>query len=88
LLSEQEAVISTSEVKESFGTHIPLRIKVLYGDYPLNEAIEDVLKLTLLNFSSFTLNKLPATVAFADRIAWFNLHGIAPEDADGNLFFL
>ncbi len=88
LLSEQEAVISTYEVKESFGTHIPLRIKVLYGDYPLNEAIEDVLKLTLLNFSSFTLNKLPATVAFADRIAWYNLHGIAPEDADGNLFFL
>ena len=88
LLSEQEAVISTYEVKESFGTHIPLRIKVLYGDYPLNEAIEDVLRLTLLNFSSFTLNKLPATVAFADRIAWFNLHGIAPEDADGNLFFL
>jgi hypothetical protein len=88
LLSEREAVISTYEVKESFGTHIPLRIKVLYGDYPLNEAIEDVLKLTLLNFSSFTLNKLPATVAFADRIAWFNLHGIAPEDADGNLFFL
>jgi len=88
LLSEQEAVISTYEVKESFGTHIPLRIKVLYGDYPLNEAIEDVLRLTLLNFSSFTLNKLPATVAFADRIAWYNLHGIAPEDADGNLFFL
>ena len=88
LLSEREAVISTYEVKESFGTHIPLRMKVLYGDYPLNEAIEDVLKLTLLNFSSFTLNKLPATVAFADRIAWYNLHGIAPEDADGNLFFL
>ncbi len=86
LLSEQEAVIST--YKPSRGTHIPLRIKVLYGDYPLNEAIEDVLKLTLLNFSSFTLNKLPATVAFADRIAWYNLHGIAPEDADGNLFFL
>ncbi len=88
LLSEQETVISTYEVRESFGTHIPLRIKVLYGDYPLNEAIEDVLKLTLLNFSSFTLNKSPATVAFADRIAWFSLHGIAPEDADGNLFFL
>jgi argonaute-like protein implicated in RNA metabolism and viral defense len=90
LLSEREAVISTYEVKESFGTHIPLRIKVLYdGDYYfLREAIEDVLKLTLLNFSSFTLNKLPATVAFADRIAWFNLHGIGPEDADGNLFFL
>jgi argonaute-like protein implicated in RNA metabolism and viral defense len=88
LLSKQEAVISTYELKESFGTHIPLRIKVLYGDYPLNEAIEDVLKLTLLNFSSFTLNKLPATVAFADRIAWYNLHGIGPEDGDGNLFFL
>jgi len=86
LLSKQEAVMSTYE--PSLGTHIPLRIKVLYGDYPLNEAIEDVLRLTLLNFSSFTLNKLPATVAFADRIAWYNLHGIAPEDADGNLFFL
>jgi len=86
LLSEQEAVIST--YKPSRGTHIPLRIKVLYGDYPLNEAIEDVLRLTLLNFSSFTLNKLPATVAFADMIAWYKLHGIAPEDADGNLFFL
>jgi argonaute-like protein implicated in RNA metabolism and viral defense len=86
LLSEQEAVIST--YKPSRGTHIPLRIKVLYGDYPLNEAIEDVLRLTLLNFSSFTLNKLPATVAFADMIAWYKLHSIAPEDADGNLFFL
>ena len=86
LLSEREAVIST--YKPSLGTHIPLRIKVLYGHYPLNEATEDVLRLTLLNFSSFTLNKLPATVAFADRIAWFNLHGIGPEDADGNLFFL
>jgi putative glutamate--cysteine ligase/putative amino acid ligase len=88
LLSQQEAIISTYE--PSLGTHIPLRIKVLYGDYyySLREAIEDVLRLTLLNFSSFTLNKLPATVAFADRIAWFNLHGIAPEDADGNLFFL
>jgi argonaute-like protein implicated in RNA metabolism and viral defense len=88
LLSKQEAVISTYELKESFGTHIPLRIKVLYGDYPLSEAIEDVLRLTLLNFSSFTLNKLPATVAFADRIAWYNLHGIGPEDRNGNLFFL
>ena len=86
LLSELEAVIAT--YKTFRGTHIPLRIKVLYGDYPLKEAIEDVLKLTLLNFSSFTLGKLPATVAFADRIAWYNLHGIAPEDADGNLFFL
>jgi hypothetical protein len=86
LLSKQEAVISTYE--PSLGTHIPLRIKVLYGDYPLNEAIEDVLRLTLLNFSSFTLNKLPATVAFADRIAWYNLHGVGPEDRDGNLFFL
>ncbi|WP_424158555.1 Piwi domain-containing protein [Thermocrinis sp.] len=86
LLSKQEAVISTYE--PSLGTHIPLRIKVLYGDYPLNEAIEDVLRLTLLNFSSFTLNKLPATVAFADRIAWYNLHGVGPEDTDGNLFFL
>jgi argonaute-like protein implicated in RNA metabolism and viral defense len=86
LLSEQEAIIST--YKPLLGTHTPLRIKVLYGDYPLNEAIEDVLRLTLLNFSSFTLNKLPATVAFADRIAWYNLHGIAPEDRDGNLFFL
>jgi hypothetical protein len=85
-LSEREAVVST--YKPSRGTHIPLRIKVLYGDYPSREAIEDLLKLTLLNFSSFTLNKLPATVAFADRIAWFNLHGISPEDADGNLFFL
>jgi hypothetical protein len=90
LLSEREAVISTYEVRESFGTHIPLRIKVVYdgGYYFLREAIEDVLKLTLLNFSSFTLNKLPATVAFADRIAWYNLHGIGPEDTDGNLFFL
>jgi hypothetical protein len=86
LLSKQEAIVST--YKPSLGTHIPLRIKVLYGDYPLNEAIEDVLRLTLLNFSSFTLNKLPATVAFADRIAWYNLHGIGPEDKDGNLFFL
>jgi argonaute-like protein implicated in RNA metabolism and viral defense len=88
LLSKQEAIISTYE--PSLGTHIPLRIKVLYdGDYySLREAIEDVLRLTLLNFSSFTLNKLPATVAFADRIAWYNLHGIAPEDADGKLFFL
>jgi hypothetical protein len=88
LLSKQEAIISTYE--PSLGTHIPLRIKVLYdGDYySLREAIEDVLRLTLLNFSSFTLNKLPATVAFADRIAWYNLHGIGPEDRDGNLFFL
>ena len=87
LLSEQEAIVSTYE--PSLGTHIPLRIKVLYDDYySLREAIEDVLKLTLLNFSSFTLNKLPATVAFADRIAWYNLHGIGPEDRDGNLFFL
>jgi argonaute-like protein implicated in RNA metabolism and viral defense len=88
LLSEQEAVIST--YKPSRGTHIPLRIKVLYdGDYySLQEAIEDVLKLTLLNFSSFTLNKLPATVAFADMIAWYKLHGVGPEDRDGNLFFL
>jgi hypothetical protein len=88
LLSEREAIISTYKLRPSFGTHIPLRIKVLYGDYPLNEAIEDVLRLTFLNFSSFTLNKLPATVAFADRIAWYNLHGIGPEDRDGNLFFL
>jgi hypothetical protein len=88
LLSEQEAVISTYKPKPLFGTHIPLRIKVLHGHYPLSEAIEDVLRLTLLNFSSFTLNKLPATIAFADRIAWYNLHGIGPEDADGNLFFL
>jgi len=87
LLSKQEAIISTYE--PSLGTHIPLRTKVLYGDYySLHEAIEDVLRLTLLNFSSFTLNKLPATVAFADRIAWYNLHGIGPEDRDGNLFFL
>jgi hypothetical protein len=87
LLSEQEAIISTYE--PSLGTHIPLRIKVLYGDYySLREAAEDVLRLTLLNFSSFTLNKLPANVAFADRIAWYNLHGIASEDRDGNLFFL
>jgi hypothetical protein len=87
LLSEQEAIISTYE--PSLGTHIPLRIKVLYGDYySLRDAIEDVLRLTLLNFSSFTLNKLPATVAFADRIAWYKLHGIGPEDRDGNLFFL
>jgi len=88
LLSEREAIISTYE--PSLGTHIPLRIKVLYGGdyYSLREAIEDVLRLTLLNFSSFTLNKLPATVAFADRIAWYNLHGIGPEDKDGNLFFL
>ncbi len=88
LLSEQEAIVSTYE--PSLGTHIPLRVKVLHdGDYySLREAIEDVLRLTLLNFSSFTLNKLPATVAFADRIAWYNLHGIGPEDRDGNLFFL
>jgi argonaute-like protein implicated in RNA metabolism and viral defense len=88
LLSKQEAIISTYE--PSIGTHIPLRIKVLHdGDYySLGEAIEDVLRLTLLNFSSFTLNKLPATVAFADRIAWYNLHGVGPEDRSGNLFFL
>jgi hypothetical protein len=88
LLSEQEAVISTYKPKPLFGTHIPLRIKVLHGHYPLSEAIEDVLRLTLLNFSSFTLNKLPATIAFADMIAWYKLHGIGPEDRDGNLFFL
>ncbi|MFZ8859710.1 MAG: Piwi domain-containing protein [Thermocrinis sp.] len=87
-LSESEAVISTYKTSQSHGTHVPLRIKVLYGDYPLREAIEDVLKLTLLNFSSFTLNKLPATVAFADRVAWFALHNIFPNDSDGNLFFL
>jgi hypothetical protein len=88
LLSKQEAIVSTYE--PSIGTHIPLRIKVLHdGDYySLREAIEDVLRLTLLNFSSFTLNKLPATVAFADRIAWYNLHGVGPEDRSGNLFFL
>jgi argonaute-like protein implicated in RNA metabolism and viral defense len=85
-LSESEAVVST--YKLSRGTQVTLRIKVLYGDYPSREAIEDVLKLTLLNFSSFTLNKLPATVAFADKIAWFALHNIVPNDSDGNLFFL
>jgi len=84
-LSESEAVVSTSKPR---GTHVPLRIKVLYGDYLSREAIEDVLRLTLLNFSSFTLNKLPATVAFADRVAWFALHNIVPNDSDGNLFFL
>ncbi len=82
-LSDKEAIVCTY-LLNSRRTHIPLRVKILESNesYTLEEALEDVLKLTLLNFSAFTLGKLPATISFADDLAEFRLHDVKYHEED------
>ncbi len=82
-LSDKEAIVCTY-LLNSRRTHVPLRVKILESNesYTLEEALEDVLKLTLLNFSAFTLGKLPATISFADDLAEFSLHGVKYHEED------
>ncbi len=83
-LSNEEAILCTYKVKENIGTHIPLRVKIVASNenYTIKEALEDVLKLTLLNFSAFNLGKLPATISFADDLAEFKRQGVSYKSGD------
>ncbi len=66
------------------GTHKPLLLKVEKGEENIEEVIKDCLDLTLLNFGSFTLGKLSATINHADSLAYLSLNGLISE-GDGDI---
>lgn len=84
LLNDKTAVVSTYTPPQ--GTHKPLFLKIEKGEENIEEVIKDCLDLTLLNFGSFTLGKLPATISHADSIAELSLNGLILE-GDGDIMF-
>ncbi len=87
-LDSSSFVLTTYNVSDKVGTHQPLRVSLIKGSTGLKALAEEILTLTLLNYSSFTLGKLPATVSHADKLAKFALKGFIKEGADSRMFWL
>lgn len=87
-LNDKTFILTTYHVNDSIGTHQPLRISVEIGNTDAKTLAKEILTLTLLNYSSFTLGKLPATISHADKLARFALEGFIDEGRDSRMFWL
>ena len=87
-LDSRSFALTTYSVNDRIGTHQPLRVSLIRGDTDLKTLAKEILTLTLLNYSSFTLGKLPATVSHADKLARFALEGFIKEGRDSRMFWL
>ena len=85
-LSERSFILSTYDVRR--GSHQPLKVSLELGDSSPESIARDILSLTLLNYASFTLGKLPATVSHADKIAKCALDGLIEEGRGDKMFWL
>ena len=85
-LSSREAVLVTTQVKESVGVPRPLRLKIREegASVDLPSLVDTTLKLTLLHHGSLKDPRLPVPLFGADRIAYRRLQGIYPGELEGD----
>ncbi len=87
LIDEDTAVVATYEVRDNMGSHMPVRLRRVYGDMDIETIARHVLSLTILNYGAISLAKLPATTYYPDRISYLALRGIMPPMREGNRMF-
>lgn len=64
----------------------PIRIRN-YGPISTKDAIRSVLALTQLHYGSLIPPRMPVTIHYSDKIAYFALKGIKPPQLNGNIPF-
>lgn len=85
-LDSDEAFVISSPPPFPGSTPRPLRIKN-YGPITLEQAIQSVLSLTQLHYGSLNAPRLPITIHYSDKIAYFALRGIKPLKLTGDIPF-
>lgn len=85
-LSDREAFIVSSLPPGHDSTPKPIHIRT-DGTLSLDLAVESILSLTLLHYGSVRPPKLPVTIHYADKIAYFAMRGIKPKDSEGSVPF-
>ncbi len=64
----------------------PVRIRN-YGPINTNQAIRSILALTQLHYGSLNPPRMPVTIHYSDKIAYFALKGIKPPELTGSIPF-
>lgn len=85
-LSDREAFVVSSPPPGRDSTPRPVHLRT-DGTLALDLAVESVLSLTLLHYGSVRPPKLPVTIHYSDKIAYFALKGIKPKELEGNVPF-
>jgi hypothetical protein len=86
-LSETEALLISSEFPDRF-TATPRALRVCaYQPFPLLQALDSVLTLTLLHYGSVRPPRLPVTTYYADKISTMASKGLRPGMTDGTIPF-
>jgi len=86
ILNPYEALVVSSSPQTPNATAQPLRIRS-EPPFSIEQAIDSVLSLTLLHYGSLLPPRLPVTIHYSDKIAYFALRGIKPRDLEGQVPF-
>ncbi len=85
-LNENEALLVSSLPPFQNATPQPLHIRT-EQPFSIEQAVDSVLRLTLLHYGSLRPPRLPVTIHYSDRIAYLVLRGIKPKELEGNIPF-
>lgn len=86
LLNPAEAfIVSSSPDKDSMPETI--HIRVCSGDLMIEQAIYAVLALTLLNYGTAQIPRLPVTIQNAEKLAGWLAQGMLPDNINGDICF-
>lgn len=85
-LSDSEAFLVSSLPPFKDATPQPLRIRT-EAPFPIEQALNSVLSLTVLHYGSVRSPRLPVTIHYSDRIAYLALKGIKPKSLEGIIPF-
>lgn len=86
LLNPAEAfIVSSSPDKDSMPETIHIRVRS--GDLMVEQAIYAVLALTLLNYGTAQIPRLPVTIQNAEKLAGWLARGMLPDNINGDVCF-
>ncbi len=82
-VGNNEYIIITSRSK--IGTVQPLRVKFYNVDF--EKGMKSIYNLLIMDYGSLQPPKLPITTYYSDKISYYALRGILPQDTEGKIPF-
>lgn len=82
-MGNNEYIIVTSRSK--IGTVQPLRVK--FHNIDFERGMKSIYNLLIMDYGSLQPPKLPITTYYSDKISYFALRGILPQDTEGKIPF-
>jgi len=80
--AERTAFLCTTAPSAAIGMARPFRVTQLTDCLTFDQILNDVYKLTFMNFHAINPSRLPSTINYADKTASFFAHGMLPLDKE------